>query len=428
MEHEVREVEIGRGGPRGLLIDVPGANVFSYDFSLRGGFHYAPAGIREVPHVMEHMLCGANEEFKTSRAFEAEVKRNGASTNAYTSTWDIGYVGQCAKFEWDRMLSLLMLSMSKPLFLEREFKAEVGNIKEELLGLQSDYFRQLIIEMLIRLGVDAQTLSESILELPKVKLDDVKNHYKNSHHLGNVRFLIAGDLKDKADKIEQTIKDELVLPDGPRPSLPASKLTRQKKPLIITNETVPALHLIFSLALPCRISDQEADAMALLNSILTGNMDALIMGELRERGLAYHISSSCSRGNDYSTWSFGLQISSENSPECIRVIKKYLKLILDRGLSIELLEKAQDFNLGRYQMSGQTVGSLLGFYASRYSLMGDYRDFLSLPNYISAVTLDDIYKISSQFLEEAHWDLGVLGNTGTSLVDELYSDLADLWP
>ncbi len=163
MQHDVEEVVL-ESGISGLLINVPGAKVMSYDFNLRAGYYLAPEGKWEVPHVMEHLLCGANEEFPKSRYFDAEVKKNGAYTNAYTSTYNVGYVGECADFEWDRVLDLLMLSISKPLFLKEEFAAEMGNVKEELTGYLSNYFRQLGVSLGERVGFCLQ-LIVSVLEI-----------------------------------------------------------------------------------------------------------------------------------------------------------------------------------------------------------------------------------------------------------------------
>src|SRR5574343_1221153 len=128
MQHKVKEVKL-KNGVEGLLIDVPGAQVINYDFCLRAGYYLADDGKWEVPHIMEHLLCGANQEYRKARLFEAEVKKNGAYSNAYTNTYTVGYVGECADFEWERILNLLMLSISKPMFLQEEFSAEMGNVK-----------------------------------------------------------------------------------------------------------------------------------------------------------------------------------------------------------------------------------------------------------------------------------------------------------
>ena len=56
MKHTVTEVRLDNGS-RGLLIDVPGATVMSFQFQFRAGNRYVGRkDIYETAHVMEHML------------------------------------------------------------------------------------------------------------------------------------------------------------------------------------------------------------------------------------------------------------------------------------------------------------------------------------------------------------------------------------
>lgn len=426
MQHDTEEVVL-ENGARGLLINVPGAKVMSYDFNLRAGYYLAPDGKWEVPHVMEHLLCGANEEYKKSRYFDAEVKKNGAYTNAYTSTYNVGYVGECADFEWDRMLDLLMLSISKPLFLKEEFTAEMGNVKEELTGYLSNYFRQLGVSLGERIGFLAATDRTRIRDLHKIDLDDIKAHYIKTHSLENFRFLIAGNLAERKDDIKRIIERKLNVPSGERFELPPTVLKSQDTPLYIHNNTVESLYVTLGMFLPERISDSEDFALDALNNILTATMDSLILGELREKGLAYFIFSNGSRGHDYSTWEFDFQVSPENALKAIRVIVKNLRKLLNDGVSPEVLKAAKNYALGNFQMSGQTVGRLLNGYSQEYSVTGEVDDYYKIEDRIKAVTEKRVMAIAEKFHQENLWDFGVLGNCDQELVDQLYTELGKLW-
>ena len=426
MQHDTEEVVL-ENGARGLLINVPGAKVMSYDFNLRAGYYLAPDGKWEVPHVMEHLLCGANEEYKKSRYFDAEVKKNGAYTNAYTSTYNVGYVGECADFEWDRMLDLLMLSISKPLFLKEEFTAEMGNVKEELTGYLSNYFRQLGVSLGERIGFLAATDRTRIRDLHKIELDDIKAHYIKTHSLENFRFLIAGNLNDRKDDIKRIVERKLHVPHGERFELPPTVLTPQDTPLYIHNNTVESLYVTLGMFLPERISDSEDFALDALNNILTATMDSLILGELREKGLAYYIFSNGSRGHDYSTWEFDFQVSPENALKAIRVIVKNLRKLLNDGVSPEVLKAAKNYALGNFQMSGQTVGRLLNGYSQEYSVTGEVDDYYKVEDRIKAVTEKRVMAIAEKFHQERLWDFGILGNCDQALVDQLYTELGKLW-
>ncbi|MCB9823154.1 insulinase family protein [Candidatus Nomurabacteria bacterium] len=426
MKHTVREIKLSNG-VSGLLIDVPQAQVMSYDFTVRAGDFLAPENKWETPHVMEHLLCGANQKFRKARTFEAEVKKNGAYSNAYTNMYNVGYVGECADFEWDRILSLLMLSISKPLFLQEEFTAEVGSVKEELSGHLSNYFRQLSLALYERAGFLVTSDRSRLGKLNNVTIDDVRAHYKRTHNLSNICFVVAGDFQGRRDKFVNIIEKNLELPEGSQISLPETKLSHHDEPLYIENKTVESLYVSFTMMLPRRISEPEIDALNALNNILTATTDSLILGDIREKGLAYYIFSGGNRGHDYSIWDFDFQVSPENAKEALGVIVKHLKTVLKGNLKPEKLKASKEYALGSFQMGAQTVGSILHGYSYEYSITGEVMDYKRIPERIKGVTMNRVTSIAQEFHKEALWDFGVLGSCGQKLVDELHEELAKLW-
>ena len=128
MKHTTTEVRL-KNGARGLLIDVPGATVMSFQFQFRAGNRYVKnKDIYETAHIMEHMAFGANAEFKNEHAYEAEFTKNGAYHNAWTSDLSMVYVADCADFEWERILHLQQVAICKPKFKQDELEAEKGNV------------------------------------------------------------------------------------------------------------------------------------------------------------------------------------------------------------------------------------------------------------------------------------------------------------
>ena len=120
MKHEVSEVTLDNGS-RGLLIHVPDASVMSIHISFRAGEFLVPQDKWETPHLMEHLLLGANKKYPKARDFQAEFEKNGAYSNASTSVNDITYEAECADIEWQRILACMLLAISQPLFLQEEF-------------------------------------------------------------------------------------------------------------------------------------------------------------------------------------------------------------------------------------------------------------------------------------------------------------------
>src|SRR5688572_565696 len=77
MKHVVTQLTL-RNGAKGLLIHIPDASVMSFEFNFRAGDYLVEEKKWETPHLMEHMLLGANERYPKSRLFQAEIEKNGA--------------------------------------------------------------------------------------------------------------------------------------------------------------------------------------------------------------------------------------------------------------------------------------------------------------------------------------------------------------
>ena len=103
MKHTVTEVTL-KNGAKGLLIHIPDATVMSVEFNFRAGDYLVEEKKWETPHLMEHILLGANERYTKSRIFQAEIERNGAYSNASTSAYDITNAAECADLEWQRII------------------------------------------------------------------------------------------------------------------------------------------------------------------------------------------------------------------------------------------------------------------------------------------------------------------------------------
>jgi predicted Zn-dependent peptidase len=173
MKHTVSEIQLNNGA-RGLLVNVPGATVMDFEFNFRAGEYLVDRNKWEVPHLMEHVLLGANEFIPKARAFQAEFEKNGAGNNASTGLYHITYEAECADFEWQRILELMITAISKPLFLSDEFKAEYGNVRDELTARSNNHFRTLSLTLREAHGLLAMTDRERLRQIKNVRRKDLR--------------------------------------------------------------------------------------------------------------------------------------------------------------------------------------------------------------------------------------------------------------
>ena len=76
----------------------------TFTINFRAGEYLVDRIKWETPHIMEHLLLGANKRIPKARAFQAEFEKNGAYSNASTGIYEIAYESECADFEWRRIL------------------------------------------------------------------------------------------------------------------------------------------------------------------------------------------------------------------------------------------------------------------------------------------------------------------------------------
>lgn len=428
MKHTVSEVKL-KNGAKGLLINIPDASVMTFEINFRAGDYLVETSKLEVPHLMEHVLLGANKRIPKARAFQAEFERNGAYCNASTSAYDITYEAECADFEWDRVIDLLHIAITEPLFLQEEFEAEFGNVREELTARSNNHFRSLSLALRQKYGFVVKTDLERLGLMDNVTLKDIKKHYKKTHTTSNMRFVIAGHLDVERRRKLRGLLERMALPTGSgRSLLPDEKPTELLEPLIIKNDTVNNLYFYVDTFLLRRLRDPEVDALNLINTMLTETLYSRILGTAREKGLVYHMSSGFGQTRDSSNWWFGAQIMPSNAPALFNIIYRELSNIHRGRLKEADIQDAKQYLIGRYQRSGQTVGGTMAGYSYRYFFDGVIDDYYKVPAQIKAVTKERVLQVTQAMFDDQIWGIGFLGNVDEKLATRLKHQILPLWP
>jgi predicted Zn-dependent peptidase len=425
MKHSVREIEL-KNGARGLLIDVPGASVTSYELNFRAGEFLVPKNKWEVPHLMEHIVAGgANEYYPDRRIYQAELSKNGAENNAYTSYYSVSYVGEVADFEWQRVFDLLFKGLTKPLFLESEFKAEYGNIRDELTSYTNIHFRELSSELTKSFGLNTVSDRERVQLMKNVDRQDVIEHYRKTHHTSNLRFIVAGNLRGRRIELKRMLEN-IDLPKGKRFQLPVEKAIKPPKPIFIANQTVPNIYLILSTYYNDIIQIRDFDALVIARALLTDTLYSKIFGQARDRGLVYHVHSGNHISSKNTEWSLSAQVLAENAPALCEIILTEIKKVQNAIIDENDLEGAKQYALGSFQRSLQTVASVAAAY-NRYFFDGYIEDIQSIPKRAKSITKMDVANAMRRLFSEGVGNIGVLGGTDSSLPQKLYGQLQPLW-
>lgn len=427
MKHTVSELTL-KNGAKGLLVHIPDASVMSIELNFRAGEYLVDEKKWETPHLMEHILLGANEKYPKARLFQAEIEKNGAYSNASTGVYDITYEAECADFEWDRILDLMLEAITKPLFLQDEFEAEFGNVREELAARSNNHFRHLSLALRQKYGFMAKTDQERLELMENVQVSDVLAHYKRTHTSRNMRFIIAGNLTPRRHDAIIASLESVGLPKGSgRLALPNERPIAQDTPLFIHNKTVKNIYFYADSFMKRRMDDPESDALGLVNTMLTETLYSKILGTARERGLVYGMSSGFGQTKQSSNWWFGAQVSQKNASALFEIMISELEKVFAGDIDADDIEAAKAYSLGRFQRSAQTVGGTAGGYSSRYFFDEVVEDYYQIPKRIKEVTKPAIVDISKALFSDNIWGLGVLSTCEAEYANELHDKLARLW-
>lgn len=425
MQHKATEVRL-KNGARGLFIDVPGATVMSFQFQFRAGNRYVrDKDIYETAHIMEHLAFGANARFKSEHEYEAEFTKNGAYHNAYTSDLSMVYIADCADFEWDRILGLQEVAITKPRFDAGELQAEKGNVRSELTGYLNNHNRVLWPKVQQLIGEDVYSYRQRLQTIPRVTLEDVKEHYKRTHTSDNMRFVIAGKLHGRMSEIKRQL-ESWSLPRGERFEVPKDDI-RQGRPTIIRRKEASNLTFAWSMIVPRELTDEESDAMDSLDHILTGTMHSRIYGAARKNGLAYGMFSDTSVGFYTSSWDFGGQVNYDTAEGLFDIISREVKRVLDGKITDKEIDAAKSYALGRHQMGAQTVAQISNFYTGRYFADGVVKDYEKVPESIMGITRDCMIDTAREFIKHNTWVLAGVSSGEKEQIVELNDKLEKLF-
>lgn len=422
MNHTVEEVVL-KNGARGLLIHVPGATVMSSQFHFRAGNRFVrDKSIYETAHIMEHMAFGANAKFPDSHAYEAEFTRNGAYHNAYTSDYSMVYVSECADFEWDRILELKKVAIVEPRFNKDELASEGGNVKSELTGYLNNYNRVLWPKIAREMGEDVLTYKQRLATISTITLADVQEHYDRTHTSDNMRFVIAGNLEGRHRQIIEMLEG-WKLQRGDRLPIPVDELHRTDA-VVVKRKESSDITFGLTFVTPRRISDDELDAMAALNHILSGTLNSRILGAARKKGIAYHMFADTTAYEHNSSWDFGSQITSANLEPFFEIIVSELTNVLGGKLQENEIEAAKSFALGKHQMNFQAAGQINGQYADRYFFDGVIENFDKLPDDIASINSERIVNAAQEFMAANCWSIGFVGDIDKTTAEALRERVA----
>ena len=153
-------------------------------------------------------------------------------------------------------------------------------------------------------------------------------------------------------------------------------------------------------------------AVAVMNYIFGGGgFSSRLMHSIREKmGLAYDVHSFFAAYKEGGSFQIGLQTKNESANTAIVEILKQAEGIMEEYVSDEELTDAKSYLTGSFKRRLDTTRKIADFIASIefYNLGLDYDK--KYPDYINAVTKDDLLRVAKKYLATENFVLVVVAN------------------
>lgn len=418
MKHTVREATLANGA-KGLVIHVPGVDVARMLVEFRAGYNLADWRKYELPHVMEHMMF-TNETYPKPRQFSREVEKNGALNNASTSSTSLEYEYECAAFEAERIAQLIGIQISEPIFPEAEFKTELGNVSEELYGFISSPAR-MTGENLHAAMTGIPSCRQRIDQLESIGTEDLKSWYRKTHGGGNMRFIVAGDIDFDTRvlpylDVELPAVDRLDTPDIPERSL--------QSPVVETRDAPQVYYLaVSSLSRP--MPYRELIAARVIVNILSNGFSSTLLGEAREKGLAYSLNMGAPKTVHTTDWYLGGAVTPDHATEYFQLVRREIGKALDGKISSRQFEDTKQLMRGERARGYQKTANLVDYYDMFFN--NELEEFDEYYRLLEEIGFKEAVAAFAALFEEKTWGISFVGNIEEETAGRYRSILSPLW-
>ncbi|GAA6060548.1 hypothetical protein JCM10212_006912 [Sporobolomyces blumeae] len=291
-----------RNGLTALLISDPSTDKAAASLSVQVGHLSDPDDLPGLAHFCEHMLFLGTEKFPDEAEYKTYLSRNSGSSNAYTSMDETNYHFDVAPSALPGALARHSQFFTSPLF-------DPSCTDRELNAVDSEFRRnlQLDVRRLFQLGKATSdeghpyrkfgTGSKESLGQPDVR-DRLLRWYAENYSANLMKLVVLGNqtLDELTDVVAREYSD---IPNANRrrPEFPSSPIGSRQERTEVSYRTVkdtPQLRIEFPL--PDLRAKWKTKSGRYASHFVGHEGPGSILAELKDRGWAVSLSSSCSNG------------------------------------------------------------------------------------------------------------------------------------
>lgn len=377
-----------------------------------GSRHENPSN-NGISHFLEHLMFKGTEKRPSTLELTKQLDAVGAAYNAFTGKDTTSYFIKVAADHLELALDLFSDMVFHSLFDPNEIDRERGVIIEELNMYQDNPLMHVdtLLEMSIfdkrhPLGYDIGGEKKNIKRLPRQSFMD----YKRKHYApAAMHLVVAGKIDRRARAwVKQYFAD---YDKGHTAASFRPFRQYQTKPQFL-HEYKDTQQTQLSIGFPGMSykQPQELATLALLSTILGGNMSSRLFISIRERqGLCYVIHSDVTPYLDTGVFMIQAGLDNKRIIPAVEAIMKELRLIKTDLVTVEELNNAKDCIKGQTAIKLEDSAALAGYYGQQSVLLGTITSPQEKLRRIERVTRADIRRLAKRVLHLEKVNIASIG-------------------
>ena len=389
--------------PNGLrIIHAPNQSAVAYcGFAVDAGTRDEADTEQGMAHFVEHLLFKGTKKRHAWHILN-RMEHVGGDLNAYTNKEETIVYSAFLAEHFPRAVELLSDIVFHSTFPQHEIDKEVEVIIDEIQSYE-DSPSELIFDDFEELLFPNHPLGRNILGKPDLlhqfKSEDALRFTSRYYRPENMIFFVQGnvDFKRVVRLVEKSTADltsNIGTYARKRPDIYVPKN------LTLHRDTHQAHVMIGSRGYDAH--NEKRTALYLLNNILGGpGMNSRLNVSLRERsGLVYNVEANLTSYTDTGVFCIYFGTEHDDVERCMRLVKKELKKLCDKPLSIAQLAAAKKQIIGQIGVARDNAESTaLGMAKTflHYNKMDDPQEVFQR---IEALTSKELWEVSNEMFAE----------------------------
>lgn len=361
-----------------------------------------------ISHFIEHMIFKGTERrsaYEIAREFDAV----GGQTNAFTSMEHTCYHARVLDERLETMVDILTDIFLHSVFDPQEVERERPVILQEI-GMVEDLPEEHVHVLAGQTFWDGHPLGRSILGTRETvsALDSasIRRFFRERYRPGRIVVAAAGRF-EPGRLLDLLGRAFASLPSGD--SFPARTPPRSRPRVAVHPRALEQAHLVLlTEGLP--VGDPRRYGLALLNTILGGNMSSRLFQEIREkRGLAYTVYSFVSSHADAGIVGVYLAVAPHHVSEAVsRVVAEMARMAREPVTASELAG-AVEYLRGGLLLAAESTDAQMVRIAQNELHFGEEQPLAHVLERLAAVTSAELCGLAAGLFRKSHAALTLLG-------------------